>query len=143
MVGAMAAIVTPLYLAALAARPESPVQQELPRMLSEPPTSVGAPGVALAAEPAIELRPTTDGSLEVVASAELEGADLLLYWAPAGGGRSLADAFLLGPLRGGERQLFELPTPAAVDPGVIVLYSLGHDEEVAYAPWPASPGDRP
>jgi hypothetical protein len=139
LVAALTAIVAPLYLAALATRPAPAVQEVLPAGLTEPAAAVSGEGIELATTPPIRVRPAAGDMIEVGANGFVEGADLLLYWAPADGARSLADAHLLGALRGGERQLFALPDAAAGKPGVLVLYSLGHDEEMTSAPWPASP----
>ncbi len=143
MISAMAAIVAPLYLAGLAARPAPAVQKTLPTGLAEPIADASGEGVELPTKPPIRVRPVADGALEVAASGFVEGADLLLYWAPAEGTRTLANAHLLGALRGGERQLFDLPVGAATAPGVLIVYSLGHGEELAYAPWPASSASAP
>ncbi len=138
MVATVAAIVAPLYLASLAARPAPAVQEGLPVGLTEPAAATSGEGVELPTTPPLRVRPAAAGTIVVEADGFVEGADLLLYWAPGEGPRTLADAYLLGALRGGERQLFALPEERAGEPGVLVLYSLGHGEEVAYAPWPAT-----
>ena len=150
MIGAVALVAGPLFLAALAVRPDFPVQEELPAGLDGPAATVVGDGVGvgvgveLATTPPIRLQPLPAGGVEATAEAPVEGADLLLYWAPAVGSREPADAYLLGALRGGERQLFHLPEAAAEKPGVLILYSLGHGEEVAYTPWPpATQGPAP
>jgi len=143
LVAVVAAIVAPLYLAALAARPRPAVQEALPATLAEPATSASSEGVVIPTTPPIHVRPAGDGTIETAAVGFVEGADLLLYWASADGARTLADAYLLGALRGGERQVFHLPDATAGEPGVLVLYSLGHGEELASAPWPATPGSAP
>jgi hypothetical protein len=152
LVGAVAVLVAPLYLAALAARPAPAVQEALPAGLAQSaesdslylgtsaalnPAVQEATWTELPTTPPIRLRPVAKGAIEAAADGFVEGADLLLYWAPAEGSREMATAHLLGALGGGERQLFELPAAAARTDGVIILYSLGHDEEVAYVPWPA------
>ena len=147
LVGAVAAIVAPIYLAALAGRPAPAVQQSLPTGLAERgPTGSDAgsdEGVELPTTPPIRVRPVSGGAIEARADGFVEGADLLLYWTAAEGSRSLTEAHLLGALRGGERQLFDLPGAAFATPGVLVVYSLGHGEELAYAPWPAALEERP
>ncbi|MFQ5349130.1 MAG: hypothetical protein ACE5EG_01665 [Thermoanaerobaculia bacterium] len=143
LVAGVAAIAAPLYLAALAARPAPVVEPALPDGLAEPLAATMGEGVELPTTPPIYLRPLAGGAVEATADGFVEGADLLLYWAPAEGSRSLAEAHLLGALRGGERQQLRLPAEAAGVSGVLVLYSLGHGDEVAYAPWPTTPGDAP
>ena len=143
LVGAVAAIAAPLYLAALAGRPAPAVQETLPAALAEPATAATGESVEIPTTPPILVRTAAAGTIETQADGQVEGAELLFYWAPAGGSRSLADAHLLGPFRGGERQLFELPAEAESAAGVLILYSLGHGEEIAYAPWPAASEGRP
>ncbi len=143
LVAAVAVIAVPLYLAALAARPAPAVQETLPVELAERAMTASGEGIELPTTPPIRIRPVSGGAIEAAADGFVEGAGLLLYWAPAQGPRTLADAHLLGALRGGERQTFELPEAASGTPGVLILYSLGHGEELAYAPWPAGSEDRP
>jgi hypothetical protein len=143
MVGAVAAIVAPLYLAALATRPQPVIQQGLPVGLSEPAAAVSGAGLELPTTPPIRVRPAAAGTIEVAAEGFVEGADLLLYWMSPEDGRSLSEAYLLGALRGGERQLFALPGEQIGAVGFLVLYSLGHGEEIARAPWPPEPGGAP
>ncbi len=153
MVALVGAVAAPLYVAALLARPAPAVQETLPDALAPAgamgggspgapaPLTGGAPGgraVELPTTPPIRLRAAAGGAIEATADGFVEGADLLLYWAPAEGSRSIAEAFLLGALRGGERQRFALPAAAGAGTGVLILYSLGHGEEIAYASWPAS-----
>jgi len=142
MVGAVAAVAAPLYLAALAARPAPAVQERLPAGLAERAATASGEEIELPTTPPIRLRPVAGGALEATADGFVEGADLLLYWASAEGSRTLADAHLLGALRGGERQILELPAAASGEPGVLILYSLGHGEELASAPWPAGSESR-
>jgi hypothetical protein len=143
LVGTVAVIAAPLYLAALAARPVPAVQESLPTELAERAATSSGAGIELPTSPPIRVRPVAGGAIEAAADGFVEGADLLLYWAPAEASRSLAEAHLLGPLRGGERQVFELPETASGTAGVLILYSLGHGEEMAYAAWPGDAGDRP
>ena len=143
LLAAVAAIVAPLYLAALAARPAPAVQEVLAAGLAGPARAASGEAVELPTSPPLQVRAAGDGVIEVRSDGFLEGADLLLYWAPATESRSLDDAWLLGAVRGGERQLLELPEAAAGSAGVLVLYSLGHGEEVAHAPWPPEPGSAP
>ncbi len=140
MVGLVAVATGPLYLAALAGRPDPPVQETLPPSLSEPAASPSGAGVEIPTEPPIRVRHGGGGALIVEADGFVEAAGPLLYWAPAGDSRGLTDAHLLGALRGGERQVFALPAAADGADGVLVLYSLGHGEEVADAPWPPAGG---
>jgi hypothetical protein len=142
LVGTVAVIAAPLYLAALAARPEPAVQAALPAGLAERAASGGGEAVELPTSPPIRVRPVAGSAIELTADGFVEGADLLLYWAPAKAAQTMADAHLLGAVRGGERQILELPA-AAVAPGVLFLYSLGHGAEVAQAPWPAGSETRP
>ena len=137
LIALVGAVAGPIYLAALAARPDPPVQQTVPPALAEVAASPTGDGVELSTEPPIRVRPGGGGALIVEADGFVEAAGPLLYWTPSESSRSLADAHLLGALRGGERQVFELPAAAAGADGVLVLYSLGHGEEIAYAPWPA------
>ena len=141
MVATLAAIVAPLYLAALAVRPAPAVQEALPGGLAEPASADSGEMVELPTTPPLQVRAAGADAIEIRSEGFIEGADLLLYWAPAAGARSLADAWLLGPVRGGGRQILELPGAATAAPGVLVLYSLGHGEEIAYASWP--PGVTP
>lgn len=143
LVGGVAAIVAPIYLAALATRPAPAVQESLPAALAEGGATGTGEAVELPTTPPIQVRPVAGGAIETRADGFVDGADLLLYWTAAEGSRSLAEAHLLGALRGGERQLFDLPGTAAVTPGVLILYSLGHGEELASAPWPADPEVQP
>ena len=143
LVAVVAAVVAPLYLAALAARPQPAVQKALPEGLARPASAASGEAVELPTTPPIRLWAAAAGTIEAEAEGFVEGADLLLYWAPAEGPRSLADAQLLGAMRGGERQLFSLPEAAATEPGVVVLYSLAHGEELTSAPWPATPESAP
>lgn len=138
MVAGMAAVVAPLALAALASRPAAPLQPGLPVGLVAPPAAAAGEGVELPTSPPLMLRPAAAGTLVAEAASPLEGADLLLYWAPVEAGAALADAYLLGPVRGGERQLFALPEESTGRAGSVVLYSLGHGEVVATTPWPAT-----
>ena len=143
LVAAVAAIVAPLYLAALTARPAPAVQGELAGGLAGPAKAASGQGVELPTTPPLEVRAAGAGIIEIRSDGFIEGADLLLYWAPATGSRSLADAWLLGAVRGGERQLLHLPDVSKGAPGVLVLHSLGHGEEIAYAPWPPDSGGAP
>ena len=143
LVGLVAVVVAPLYLAALAARPEPPIQEALPATLVEAAASPSGDGVTIPTEPPIRVRPAGGGALVVEADGFVEAAGPLLYWAPASDSLSPADAHMLGALRGGERQVFELPAAAVGTDGVLVLFSLGHGEEIAQAPWPASPEAAP
>ena len=138
LLGGVAAIGAPLYLAALASRPAPAVQEALPSPLAEPPAAAAGEAIALPTTPPILVRSAGAGAIEARAEGVVEGADLLLYWAPASDSPSLADAYLLGPIRGGERQLFDLPAEAVGTPGVLIVYSLGHGEEIALAPWPTT-----
>ena len=141
LVAVIALIVAPLYLAALASRPEPALQEELAGGLAEPGSAASGETVELSTTPPLQVRSAGTGAIEVRADGFVDGADLLLYWAPAAGSRSLADAWLLDAVRGGERQRLDLPDAAAGAAGVLVLYSLGHGEEIAYASWP--PGSAP
>ena len=158
LVGALAVVVAPLFVAALAVRPAPAIQPALPAGMApaaaigdDHPGSSALPAAAapsavraeLPTTPPIRLRPMAGGAIEASGDGSVEGADLLLYWAPADGGRSLADAHLLGALRGGERQLLRLPAAAAGADGVLILYSLGHGDELARAPWPTIPEPGP
>ncbi len=133
MVILMAVLVASLYLAALAARPETPLEGELPAALGVPEVAPAGAGVELPTSPPLRVRPTADGRIELAAEGPIEGAGLLLYWLPAGAGGP-ADGHLLGPLAGGARQVLALP-PAAAARGELLLYSLGHGEEVARTGW--------
>lgn len=134
MVAGVAVIVAPLCLAALAARPERTVQAELPPALGAPVVTPAGAGVELPSSPPLRVRPTPDGRIELTAEGPIDGAGLLLYWLPTGA-RGPADGHLLGAVAGGARQLL-VPPAAATAPGELLLYSLGHGEEVARAAWP-------
>ena len=140
-VAMVAAIVAPLYLAVLAARPSPAIQEELTGGLAGPASTASGEVVEIPTSPPLHVRAAGGGAIEIGSDGSIEGADLLLYWAPAGGSRSLAEAYLLGTVRGGERQRMALPDEAVGEPGVLILYSLGHGEEIAYAAWPH--GDAP
>ena len=139
----MALIGAPLYLAALAARPAPAVQETLPAGLVEPAGDTSGDPVELPTTPPIRVRAAAGGAIETAADGFVEGADLLLYWASAEGAGTLADAHLLGAFRGGDRQRFALPEAAAGTPGTLILYSLGHGEELARASWPAAAESAP
>ena len=137
LVAAVAAVAGPLYLAALAARPAPAVRESLPEGIAERVAPAAGAETKLPTTPPLRVRAAGAGRIELSADGFVEGADLLLYWAPGEGARDLADAWLLGAVRGGERQLLALPQAAAGRSGFLVLYSLGHGAEVASAPWPS------
>ncbi|MHC4816331.1 MAG: hypothetical protein ACYTFN_25030 [Planctomycetota bacterium] len=137
LVASVAAIAAPLFIAALVARPAPRAQEHLPAALAEPASTAFGEAVELPTSPPIRVRAGTAGTLETEADGAVEGADLLLYWVPGERPPSLAEAWLLGALRGGERQVFTLPEAASTQSGHLVLYSLGHGEEVASTPWSA------
>lgn len=143
LLAAVAVIVAPLYLAALAVRPAPAVQEVLAGGLAEPALAASGEAVELPTSPPLQVRPAAANAIEIRSDGAVEGADLLLYWAPATGSRSPDDAWLLGAVRGGERQVLELPEVAAGSAGVLVLYSLGQAEEMAHAPWPPESGSAP
>lgn len=78
--------------------------------------------------------------VELSARAPLRRPALLLYWLPSDAAVETFPerATLLGSLRGREPQRFALPAPG----GTLLLYSVAHDETVAYAGLPPAPGIR-
>lgn len=141
-----ALVVAPLYLSALAARPARPARPVAPDLLDELEGRGGAPVGEVAAEfrtdPPIRLALLDNGAAVLLAAEEaIDGAGLLLYWLPAGA-RFPERAILVGAVRGHGRQALPLPE-RAVGPGSLLLYSLGHAEEIARVDWRPGAGGAP
>jgi hypothetical protein len=136
-------VVAPLYIAALAARPAHPVAPDLVDELEGRGGSpVGEVAAELRSDPPIRLASLDNGAAVLLTAEEaVDGAGLLLYWLPAGA-RFSERAVLVGAVRGHGRQALPLPEPV-VEPGSLVLYSLGHAEEIARVGWPPAAGGAP
>lgn len=128
---ALLVLVPGLLLVAIVARPEVPVADSTVRgVLPEPaplPTVAAVQPQAFADLPiAISLRTDGDGALqlELTSSADLEIPSVVAFWSP----HALADdpqaAVFLGAVWGPGIRRLGLPG-AAVDGGVVTLYSLG------------------
>ena len=133
----LAVIVPLLFIAGLAVRPSTPLNDELPSVrpsATEFPVLVASAGAHSGyAEFAWELRRSdTDPSrqaiaLEPWAPSISPGADALLYWSrnnPDNGAWPAGETYLLGALAGPQKRLFELPPAAAGGNGYLVIYSM-------------------
>jgi hypothetical protein len=148
MFAAVTLVTVPVFFAALAARPDFTPGDPVPGLPEQRPggqtAEIGGADrgtgseVEFPIEPPLRLRAESrvsgDRVLVVEAPEAVEGAGLLLYWLPSGA-EFPERAVLLGPVRGHGRQVLPLPR-FAVGPGVLVLYDLGHSEEVARVEWP-------
>lgn len=133
---ALAVAVPVILTAALAVRPDDPVNASLPvdtytsEILVTHPLFWSRPDIRA------ELVVATDGSAAIsidVPSLAVEPS-VLVYWLetdetsePPAAGR------LLGAVRGSGIQRIVLPADAAIRGGTVALFSLGHDEVVASA----------
>lgn len=80
----------------------------------------------------------TDGTLEIEPLRPLDRPELLIYWLsdPLVGETLPDSAQLLGRLAGTATRRFRLPPSSSAspgDPGILVVYSLGHQQVVATA----------
>lgn len=129
LVGTVALVALAGLVAALAARPTVPRTAGSPRPDTTSWAAFG-PGGQLRA---IRERESSRDSIRVARGPRLVAPDLLVYWAPAvADGRLPVDAVLLGPLGDPGVRRYELP--ASAEPGVVLVYSRGHDELVATQP---------
>ena len=141
MTTALAVIVPLLFIAGLAVRPPTPLNDELPALY---PTAADFPVLVASAgahsgyaESGWELRRSdTDPNRQAIALAPWagsvsRGADALLYWSrdnPDDGTWPAGETYLLGTLAGPQKRWFELPAAAAGGDGYLVVYSMTTDE---------------
>ena len=134
--GALAVAVPAILVAAIAARPDVPVNAALPS--DTRPAQVRATRQLAWSRPDVvsSLELTTEGATEIAFDSQSLATEpsVLVYWLdpndpsdPPSAGR------LLGALRGTGRQRIPLPADAATRGGRLALYSLAHDEVIATA----------
>lgn len=130
LVAWVGAIALAAFVAALAARPPRPLNPGPARTDTSSWAAFGPDGGIRA----IRERESGREWVRVARGPRLVSPDLLVYWAPAGGaGAELpVGAVLLGPLGDPGVRHYELP--ASDTPGVILIFSLGHDRLVATQP---------
>ena len=134
--GVLAFVVPAILVAAIAARPEAPVNAALPS--DSQPSPVRAARQIAWSRPdvvsSLELR--TDGATEIAFDPQSLATEpsVLVYWLdPDDPSDPPAAGRLLGAVRGTGRQRFLLPADAATRGGRLALYSLAHDEVIATA----------
>lgn len=142
--GALAIAVPAILVAAIAARPDAPVNAALP--------SDSQSGQVRATRQLAWSRTDVDSDLSITAvgaDISIEAGSLatepnvLVYWLEAGESEEPpAAGRLLGAVRGTGRQRIPLPADAAARGGRLALYSLAHDEVIATATLAASGGQQ-
>ncbi len=83
--------------------------------------------------------PPTQLALELQPQEELRAPEVLVYWSPQNSGAPealLRDAYLLGTLAGKQKRSWPLPEAALRADGMLILYSLGHQQVLATAALP-------
>lgn len=135
MIATVTFVVVPLFFAALMVRPKRPLEENLGgRFEMATPEAGPERTLELLTKPPVEIAIDTGGrTITVTALESVEIPGLLLYWQPRAT-EFPAGALLIGALRGHGRQTLALPEVGPV--GTLVLYSLGHGEELARVGWP-------
>lgn len=151
LVTAVAVLVVPLFFAALAVRPERPLEERLEGRFERGAAAVvDGTKLEFSTQPPMSLAiDATRGVLTLDAPEAVEAPGLLLYWQPAAT-EFPEGAILIGAVHGhGSVSLafeeaagpFGAQTGSSTRPfGSFLLYSLGHGEEVARVDWPGDSG---
>lgn len=134
--GVLAFVVPAILVAAIAARPDAPVNAALPS--DSQPSQVRATRQLEWSRPDVvsSLELTTEGATEIAIDARSLATEpsVLVYWLdPNDPSDPPAAGRLLGAVRGTGRQRIPLPADAATRGGRLALYSLAHDEVIATA----------
>jgi hypothetical protein len=144
MMASLAVVVPVVFLAALAARTAPPRMDPVPQGSAQRPPADGPDWLAL--EPALPARiryrrDATRFFLDWFPAKDLQRPDALLYWSrlvPVGVSTLPADAVLLGAVAGSQPRSFGVSEDVATTSGFLLLYSLGHGENLGHAPIPAA-----
>lgn len=146
MVASVVVVVVPLFFAAIGVRPDRALEENLDgRFERRSSETSGGVEAQLPTDPPMAVRISAGGAtvtvatpLDIPAGASSVAPALLLYWQPDESAFP-EDAILLGTISGRGRTslLLEEAVASAVGPaGDLVLYSLGHGEEIARTGWP-------
>ena len=131
---ALAVAVPVVFAAAIASRPDLPVNSLLPSGTYAPDAVSTIPLAWSHPDVSGELARRADGriALDIDARSIATAPDVLVYWLEPNDKTDPPEAgSLLGALRGTHRQLIDLPAGAAERGGRLALYSLTHDEIIA------------
>lgn len=141
--GVLAIAVPAILVAAIAARPDAPVNAALPSDVQ--PSQVRETIQLAWSRPDVvsTLVLTIAGATEIALDAQSLATEptVLVYWLdPNDASDPPAAGRLLGAVRGTGRQRIPLPADAATRGGRLALYSLAHDEVIATATIAATGG---
>jgi len=127
-------LLAPILLWVVAQRPAAPVMDALPAALLGHPPTADVDWWSLPGEPRLELGVERgSGRRALRATGPLRQPDVLVYWLPdpPGSGEGVPEgAILVGRLEGEGPLAFPPPGPS----GSLLLFSLGHQERVAWIP---------
>ena len=141
--GVLAIAVPAILVAAIAARPDAPVNAALPSDVPPSQLRVSRPLAWSRLDVVSSLEITNAGASEIALEAQSLATEptVLVYWLdPNDASDPPAPGRLLGAVRGTGRQRIPLPADAATRGGRLALYSLAHDEVIATAAIAATGG---